>query len=103
VVLTRGGDGAEVAASHAAWHAPAWPVEAADTTAAGDCFAGVLAHRLDRGETLRQAVDRASAAAALCCTRSGSQGSVPLAVETETAMTRGTGDEGGVAKGDLRR
>jgi ribokinase len=83
VVLTRGGDGADVASADGGWHAPAWRIDPVDTTAAGDCFAGVLAHRLDQGETLRQAVDRASAAAALCCTRAGSQSSLPLAVETD--------------------
>jgi ribokinase len=83
VALTRGGEGAEVASHEAAWHEPALAIEAADTTAAGDCFVGVLAYRLDRGETLRAAVRRASVAAALCCTRHGSQGSLPLATETD--------------------
>ncbi len=88
VVLTRGGDGADVASRDGAWHQPAWPVEAVDTTAAGDCFAGVLAHRLDRGESLRDAVRRASAAAAVCCTRAGSQGSLPDAAETDALLQR---------------
>jgi ribokinase len=83
VVLTRGGEGTHVAGREAAWHEPALAIEAVDTTAAGDCFVGVLAHRLDRGETLRAAVRRASVAAALCCTRPGSQGSLPLAAETD--------------------
>ena len=59
------------------------PVTVADTTAAGDCFVGVLAYRLDRGESLRAAVHRASRAATLCCTRPGSQGSIPTAAETD--------------------
>ncbi|MFL5287508.1 MAG: ribokinase [Rhodopila sp.] len=88
VVLTQSGDGADVSSSEGTWHAPALPVEPVDTTAAGDCFVGVLAHRLDRDETLRQAVERASAAAALCCTRAGSQDSVPTAAETEAFMAR---------------
>ena len=83
VVLTRGGEGADVAAPEdSAWHEPAVPVEAIDTTAAGDCFVGVLAHRLNSGETLRSAVRRASIAAALCCTHRGSQGSIPTRLET---------------------
>jgi ribokinase len=84
VVLTRGGDGADVAGGDDTWHQPAARVAAIDTTAAGDCFVGVLAHRLDRGETLRAAVRRASIAAALCCTRYGSQGSIPNEQETDT-------------------
>ena len=83
VVLTRGGEGAEVATTDAIRHEPAQLVEAIDTTAAGDCFVGVLAHRLDRGETLGSAVRRASIAAALCCTRHGSQGSIPTGAETD--------------------
>jgi ribokinase len=83
VVATRGGDGAAVAAQGVSWHEPALPVEAIDTTAAGDCFVGVLAHGLDQGASLRAAVRRASVAAALCCTRPGSQGSIPAAAETD--------------------
>ena len=83
VVLTRGGEGAEVAGIEDVWHEPAEPVDAIDTTAAGDCFVGVLAHRLDRGETLRAAVRRATIAAAVCCTRPGSQGSIPAGAETD--------------------
>lgn len=86
-IVTRGGEGADIAASDGLWHQPAAPVVPIDTTAAGDCFAGVLAHRLDRGESLRDAVRRASVAAALCCTRAGSQGSIPLAAETEAALS----------------
>lgn len=83
VILTRGEAGAEVADQDGSWLQPAPDIQAVDTTAAGDCFVGVLAHRLDRGETLRAAAHRASVAAALSCTRAGSQGSVPTAAETE--------------------
>ena len=83
VVLTRGAEGADVAGHDTEWHEPAVAVEAVDTTAAGDCFVGVLAHRLDRGENLQSAVRRAALAAAVCCTRHGSQGSIPTAAETD--------------------
>jgi ribokinase len=89
IVLTKGGDGADVASADATWHEPARAVVAIDTTAAGDCFVGVLAHRLDSGVGLRDAVNWASSAAALCCTRRGSQGSLPTAAET--AAFRQTG------------
>jgi ribokinase len=84
VVLTRGSEGAEVAAREGNWHEPAVAIQAVDTTAAGDCFVGVLAHRLDQGDSLRAAVRRASRAAAVCCTRVGSQGSIPTAAETDS-------------------
>ncbi len=83
VLLTRGGDGADVAGDGTSWHEPASPVDAIDTTAAGDCFVGVLASRLDGGDSLRSAVQSASVAAALCCTRAGSQGSLPERCETD--------------------
>jgi ribokinase len=83
VVLTRGGEGAEVADHGEAWHEPAVPIRAIDTTAAGDCFVGVLAYQLDCGQSLRAAVQRASVSAALCCTRQGSQSSIPTSAETD--------------------
>ncbi|HET6609581.1 MAG TPA: ribokinase [Rhodopila sp.] len=83
VVLTLGENGAEVATQTETWRQPAARITAVDTTAAGDCFVGVLASRLDAGAPLRQAVAAASRAAALCCTRAGSQGSLPGRAETE--------------------
>jgi ribokinase len=57
-----------------------------DTTAAGDCFMGVLAAALDRGQSPAAALRRAATAAALACTRHGSQGSLPTAQDTDAAM-----------------
>ena len=91
VVLTRGGEGADVASRDGNWHEPAASVAVVDTTAAGDCFVGVLGSRLDRREPLRAAVRRASFAAAACCTRQGSQGSLPTAAETDALMQNGAG------------
>lgn len=83
VVLTLGEAGAEIAMPGDAWHQPAASVTAVDTTAAGDCFVGVIASRLDAGADLRTAVAVATFAAALCCTRRGSQGSLPIRTETD--------------------
>ena len=86
VVRTLGEQGAEYAGAGQAGRVPAFPVRAIDTTAAGDCFTGVLAAALDRGEELAAALRRASAAAALCCTRPGSQGSLPGRAEIDTML-----------------
>jgi ribokinase len=83
IVRTLGGDGLEVATAGSVTTMPARPITPVDTTAAGDCFVGVLAAALDRGATLNDALDRATTAAALCCTRFGSQGSIPSANETD--------------------
>lgn len=86
VVITRGEAGVEVAAPGGCFAVPAHRVAARDTTAAGDTFTGVLAAGLDRGLSLRASAIRASAAAALCCTREGSQQSLPFAAETDALL-----------------
>jgi len=83
VVRTLGEAGADVATGTAVQHVPARRITPVDTTAAGDCFVGVLAATLDRGAPLAAALARATAAAALCCTRAGSQSSLPTAAETD--------------------
>jgi ribokinase len=86
VVRTLGEAGAELADAGTLLTIPAHRVAAVDTTAAGDCFMGVLAAALDRGQMPADALRRAAAAAALACTRHGSQGSLPLARETDAAL-----------------
>jgi ribokinase len=86
VVRTLGEEGADVATGAGMQRVPARRVTPVDTTAAGDCFVGVLAAALDRGTSLADALARASAAAALCCTRAGSQSSLPDANETNALL-----------------
>lgn len=83
IVRTLGGEGLEAATQAGFKRQPAYAVSVVDTTAAGDCFVGVLAAELDRGTALTGALERASAAAALCCTRAGSQNSAPTRDETD--------------------
>ena len=73
VIRTLGGEGVEWADGGQRYHRPAPRTQVRDTTAAGDCFVGVLAAALDRGATLAEAVTRAVTAASLSCTRAGSQ------------------------------
>lgn len=77
IVLTRGSEGVEAATAGGRLRIDGERVDALDTTAAGDCFTGVLAAALDRGLTVEAAIRRANRAAALCCTRPGTQGSLP--------------------------
>jgi len=86
VVRTLGEDGVDIATAAGAQRVPARRITPVDTTAAGDCFVGVLAAALDRGASLADALTRASTAAALCCTRAGSQSSLPTATETNAAL-----------------
>jgi ribokinase len=58
-------------------------VEAVDTTAAGDTFAGALAVALGRGDPIEAALELAAAAAAISVGRVGASGSMPTADEVE--------------------
>lgn len=62
---------------------PAEPITPIDTTGAGDCFTGVLAASLDRNLPLAQALHRANHAAALQCTRPGTQSALPKTTEID--------------------
>jgi ribokinase len=86
IVRTMGAAGLEVANATGVTAVPAREIIPVDTTAAGDCFVGVLAAALDRGATMMVALSRATAAAALCCTRAGSQGSIPFGHETDVFL-----------------
>ncbi|MFN6980005.1 MAG: PfkB family carbohydrate kinase, partial [Gemmobacter sp.] len=64
MVVTRGAAGADwIAPGQPPLHVPAFPVTAADTTGAGDCFTGTLAAALDAGLPAAEAMRRAAAAA----------------------------------------
>jgi ribokinase len=80
VVITLGEAGALLATSPSAMvRIPAYPVEAVDTTAAGDAFNGGLAVALVHEQNLEAAVRYASAVAAISVTRLGAQPSLPTA------------------------
>ena len=91
VIRTLGEQGVDYATPSEAGRLPAHRVDVRDTTAAGDCFTGTLAAALDRGLPLQAALARANAAAALCCTRPGSQGSMPTAAEIDAASPKPDG------------
>jgi ribokinase len=86
VVRTLGAAGCEFADGDRLVRCPGHRVDVVDTIAAGDCFVGVLAAALDRGASIEPALRRANAAAALACTRSGSQSSLPDAAEIDAAL-----------------
>lgn len=64
-------------------HVPAFPVEARDTTAAGDTFNAALAVALAEGQPIERALPFANAAAAISVTRLGAQASAPTRAEVE--------------------
>jgi ribokinase len=83
VIITLGEEGALVCDGATAVHFEAFPVEAIDTTGAGDAFNGALAVGLAAGGSLEQVIPLASAAAALTCTRRGAQDALPHRADVE--------------------
>jgi ribokinase len=71
VIVRDGAAGCLVTLDGTTTHVPGIPVEAVDTTGAGDAHCGVLAAELLRGADLIDAAARANAAAALAVTRPG--------------------------------
>src|SRR5262245_9863842 len=86
VILNLGAEGAALADGERARHFPARPVEAKDTTAAGDCFNGALATGVAEGMTLDEAIVFANVAASIAITRIGAQDSLPTRAVVEQAL-----------------
>ena len=68
---------------------PPYRVRVVDTTAAGDAFNAALAVALSEGRAIKEAVDFANAAGALCCTKSGAQPSLPTRAAVDRLVRRG--------------
>ena len=83
ILLTRGSRGASLWTGSELIFQPAFPVEAVDTTAAGDCFLGYYAAALAENLPYAAALRLAAAAAALSVRRPGAAPSIPLRSEAE--------------------
>ena len=88
VVITLGARGALIATPEGQQTVPGFPVEAVDTTAAGDAFNGGLAAALAEGRPLAEAVRFANACGALAATRLGAQPSLPTAEEVDVFLVK---------------
>jgi len=80
-VIKLGARGAFVADGDTRAAVPGIHVDAVDTTAAGDAFAGALAVALGEGRPIMEAVRFANVAGAICVTRMGAQPSMPRRAE----------------------
>ncbi|MGN7949758.1 ribokinase [Microbacterium sp. 22215] len=85
-VITLAGQGSCVVTADGASVVPPFPVEAVDTTAAGDAYAGYLGAALANGRSLTDAVRVATAAGALAVTKQGASPSLPLRAEVEAFL-----------------
>jgi ribokinase len=83
VIVTLGAKGAQKTDSSGTLLVPSTPVDAVDTTAAGDAFNGGLAWALASGMALEQAMRQACLVGALSATRLGAQPSLPTKEELD--------------------
>lgn len=88
VVVTLGARGCLAGLAGEFFTQPAYPVAVIDSTAAGDTFCGVLAAALSAGLGMQAALQRASAAGALACTRLGAQESIPAHADVQAMLSR---------------
>ncbi|WP_280561915.1 ribokinase [Chromohalobacter sp. 48-RD10] len=86
-VLTLGRDGVRYQHGAQRLELPAFPVEAVDTTAAGDTFIGYFMAARQRNEPIETCLHEASTAAALCVQCSGAAPSIPLASEVAASFS----------------
>ncbi len=77
VILTLGGQGVDYFSDGELRNAPAYPVQAVDTTAAGDAFVGGFAVALCEGYTREQAIDFGQRVASITVSRWGAQSALP--------------------------
>jgi ribokinase len=77
VVVTMGDQGCVVVTDGATEHVPAVPVDAVDSTGAGDAFVGALAYLLAAGKPLATSAMLANDVAALSVLGKGTQSSFP--------------------------
>jgi sulfofructose kinase len=87
--VTLGERGAMALDDAGVHHAPAYEVDAVDTTGAGDVFRAGFIYGLLRAWKTDEVLRFANAAAAVSCTRLGALGGVPTLEETEALVASG--------------
>ena len=86
VVLTLGAHGSMYADRTRRCFQPAFPVQAVDTTAAGDTFTGYFFQGVLGGGTVEEALRAAARASAIAVTRPGAGGSIPAMAEVAALL-----------------
>jgi len=91
-VITLGRDGLVWSKAGIVRRLPAFGIEVADSTGAGDVFHGALAAGLADGQNWEETLRFASAAAALSCTRLGARPGIPTRAEVTDFLTARSGE-----------
>ena len=82
-ILTLGAKGAKLLSQNSEYQAQAFPVDAVDTTAAGDTFIGYFLWAYINDTTPEAALQNACAASAVAVTRAGAAQSIPTLAEVQ--------------------
>ncbi|PJC87144.1 ribokinase [Vibrio sp. HA2012] len=90
VIITLGAQGVWLSQRGCGQRISGFPVQAVDTTAAGDTFNGAFVTGLLNGLSAESAITYANAAAALSVTRFGAQTSIPNSAEVEDFLKQHT-------------
>ena len=82
----QGERGADYYGQDGAFHQPAHPVKAVDSTGAGDTYLGYVLGQISQGASLQKAMALAGKAAALQVTRFGTAAVIPTLAEVEETI-----------------
>lgn len=86
LVVTQGERGCQVWTAGDQFLAPGFPVDAIDTTGAGDAFHGAFIYGMVQGWELRRVASFANAVAAINCRSLGGRRGLPTLVQVETFL-----------------
>ena len=86
IVLTLGKDGAVYADANETHFQPIFPVQAVDTTAAGDTFTGYFLAGISEGMSIPDTLRMSAKASSIAVTRPGAVPSIPLRQEVMEAL-----------------
>lgn len=85
-IITLASNGALLVSAEGSRHFRSLQVDAIDTTAAGDAFAGYLGARLALGSPLNEAIEHAIVAGGIAVTRRGASPSLPTKKEVDARL-----------------
>ncbi|OQC11520.1 MAG: Ribokinase [Tenericutes bacterium ADurb.Bin087] len=88
VIITLGAEGGTYTYEHEVHRYQAYKTVAKDTTGAGDAFVGTIAASLTRGESLPEAIVRASYVSGITVSRLGAQQAIPTKEEIDSLLNK---------------